>query len=100
GDLQDHEEISDAQTRVTIDEVQDAVMRAAKTVFREDGIGLAGEVAVGEKQELDEGDELGIGGGQGGRRGQQSRLLLTTRLARTLELRIYVSHVDLFDPDC
>ena len=66
GDLQDFEQIGNLQPRVAIDEVQHAVMRTPQAELGEHGIGLAGEVAVGEEQQLDAGDELRIGKGRTG----------------------------------
>ena len=61
GDLQDLEQVGDAKPRMAVDEMQHAVMRAPETQLGERRVRLAGEVAVGEEQQLDEGDEVGIG---------------------------------------
>jgi len=62
--------------------MDDPVMRPAKTVLIEDRVGFGGEVAVGEKQQLDALPHLLLAQeprlGRGGRR-----------------RRFYVSHVDL-----
>ena len=96
GDLQDLEQVGDAQARMAVDEVQHAVMRAPEAELGQDGVGLAREVAIGEEQQLDEGDEMGVGA----RRGRSARPLVNRRPMPAQELGIYVSHVDLFDPDC
>ena len=62
----------------------------------ERGIRLTGEVAVGEEQKLDEGDEVGIGV----RCRRPARAPIDWRAMPAQELGSYVSHVDLFDPDC
>ena len=76
--------------------MQHAVMRAAEAELGEHGVRLAGEVAIGEEQQLDEGDELGIGG----RLPATARALINRRPMPAQELGSYVSHVDLFGPDC
>src|SRR5262249_1406564 len=97
GNLQDLQEIGNAQARVAIDKMQYAVMGAAQPELRQDGICLTGEVAIGKKQQLNEGEKMGIGRLRGEpcpRLGQAGRAL------PAYELRVYVSHVDLFGPDC
>ncbi|MNY53681.1 hypothetical protein D3C86_1894560 [compost metagenome] len=54
GDLQRVEKVSDRHAGLAVDEVQDAVMRAAKTAFFQDGVRIGGEVAIGEEKQLDD----------------------------------------------
>ena len=53
GDAQDRQELADGHPRVSSDEMNDAVMGAAKTVSRQDRVGLGGEITIREKQQLD-----------------------------------------------
>ena len=96
GDLQDLQQVRDPQARIAVDEVQHAVVGAAQAEFGQHGVGLAREVAVGEKQQLDDGDEAGVGAGSDAC--PRFRRLAARYAAQ--RLGIYVSHVDLFDPDC
>ena len=52
--LQDQQDVGDPQARIAGDEVQHAVMGAAVAELGEDRVGIAGEIAVGEKQQLDQ----------------------------------------------
>jgi hypothetical protein len=75
---------------MAVDEMQHAMMRAAETKTRKSLIGIADEVAIGEKQELNE-----IVSG--------TRLVaLAVAVASTQSGRrdVYVSHVDIFSVDC
>src|SRR5204863_155280 len=58
--LQNLQQVGDAKAGMAIDEMQHAVMRASETELGQRRIRLPGEVAVGEEQQLDEGDELRI----------------------------------------
>ena len=60
GDLQDFEQFGDPEAGIAVHEMQDAVMGAPEAVLREHGIGIAGEIAVGEKQKLDAGNEIDL----------------------------------------
>ena len=60
GDLEHVEQVGDAQAGVSVDEMQNAVMGAAEAEILEDGVGVAREVAIGEEQELGEGQQLRI----------------------------------------
>ena len=51
-------QVGDAQSRMAIDEMQHAVMRAAKAEIGEDRVRIAGEIAIGEEQELGEFEQL------------------------------------------
>jgi hypothetical protein len=53
GDAQNAEQLADGHLRVASDEVDDAMMGAAKTISRKDRVGLCGEVAVSKEQQLD-----------------------------------------------
>ena len=59
------------------DKVDDAVMSAAKTVSRENCVGLGGEITIGKEQQLDPLPHLLLGYGMRVRR------------------QIYVRHVDI-----
>jgi hypothetical protein len=77
GDAQDCQELADGHLRVSSDKVDDAVMGAAKTVPREDRIGLGGEITIGKKQQLDPLPHLFLGDD------------------RRMSRQIYVRHIDL-----
>ena len=68
GDGEDVEQVGDAQARMAIDEMQHAVMRAAEAEILEDGVGIAGEIAIGEEQQLGEFEQLRLGQGALARR--------------------------------
>ena len=53
GDAQDRQKLADGHLRVSSDKMDDAVMGAAKTVLRQDRVGLGGEITIGKKQQLD-----------------------------------------------
>src|ERR1700693_5601423 len=53
GDTQDLEQLPDGHLGMTADEVDDPVMGPAEAIFLEDRVGLGGEVAIGEEQQLD-----------------------------------------------
>jgi hypothetical protein len=76
--------------------MQHPVMRPAEPELDQDGIGLAREVTVGEEQQLDEGDQLRVRAGRTG----LACPLVSRRPMPAQQPRIYVSHVDLFDPYC
>ena len=78
---------------MAVDEMQDAVMRAAEAVLRENRVGAGGEIAVGEEQELGAGDELLVrkrigcvmrGSAGGKRRRYGARVAAPTLRYRTL----------------
>jgi hypothetical protein len=50
GDPQDCKELTDGHLRMSSDKMDDAVMGAAKTVLRQDRVGLGGEITIGKKQ--------------------------------------------------
>ena len=50
GDIEDFEEIGNANARMPANEMQRPVMRAPEAQLGEDFIGISGEVAVGEEQ--------------------------------------------------
>ncbi len=95
GDLEDLQEVRDPEARVAIDEVQHAVVGAAEAELGEDGIGVAREIAVGEEQQLDDREQAGVG-----RRRGVALPWLGRREETAQRVGVYVSHVDLFDPDC
>ena len=77
GDAQDCEELADGDPRVSSDKMDDAMMGAAKTVSRQDRVGLGGEIPIGKKQQLD----------------PLPHLLLVN--GRRMSREIYVRHIDL-----
>jgi hypothetical protein len=77
GDAQDRQELADGRLRVSSDKMDDAVMGAAKTVSRQDRVGLGGEITIGKKQQLDPLPHLLLGYG------------------RRMSRQIYVRHIDL-----
>ena len=95
GDLQDFEKLSNLQSRVAVNKMQDTMVGASEAILFQDGIGIAGEIAVGEIEELDAGNEVQW-------RGRALRFTRCTRLqaldpvtAVRHVLGRYVSHVDL-----
>ena len=56
GDLEDVEEVGDADAGMAVDEMDDAVMGAAEAVAEQRGVGIGDEVAIGEEEKLDERD--------------------------------------------
>ncbi len=81
GDLQNVQQLRNLHARVAIDEMQDPVMCAAEPESHEDVVRIADEVAIGEKQKLDQvPDRFWLAGGRGPAGGGY----------------IYVSHVDIF----
>ena len=77
GDAQDCEELADGDPRVSSDKMDDAMMGAAKTVSRQDRVGLGGEITIGKKQQLDPLPHLLLG------------------YSRRVSRQIYVRHIDL-----
>src|SRR5437763_1604485 len=77
GDVQDCQQLADGHLRMASDKVDHTVMGAAKTVSRQDGVGLGGEITIGKKQQLDPLPHLLLGDG------------------RRMSREIYVSHIDL-----
>ncbi len=83
-------------------EMQHPVMGAAEAIFLQNRIGTAGEVAIGEEQELDAGHEVArrevvgpwVGRSAGGRLAAAGARHAAGRNA----VGGYVSHVDLFGP--
>ena len=99
GDLEDMQKIRDPEAGVAVDEMQDAMVRAAKAILFEHLIGVVGEITIGEEEKFDAGDQPV----------SLFPLLLVCRckplrrlIAGSLHLTIqtYVSHVDLFAADC
>src|SRR2546430_475533 len=79
GDLEDVEQRRNLHARVAIDEMQHPVMRAAEAELRQHVVGVADEVAIGKKQELDHvPDRLAarfrVGLGRGGPAGGGSQI--------------------------
>ncbi len=50
---QSAEQFAHRYLRMSSDEMDDAMMRAPKSVLREDRIGLCGEIAIGKEQQFD-----------------------------------------------
>src|SRR5690242_5513309 len=76
--------------------MKDAMMSAAKAVLRQNGVGIAGELAVSEIEKLDARDEIG-GFDRVTRRFRNGRSDQTGNCDPPARrgVRIYVSHVDL-----
>jgi hypothetical protein len=53
GDSQNLQQLGDGQQWMASDEMDNAMMRAPKTVSSEDRIGLRGEITISEEQQLD-----------------------------------------------
>ena len=66
GDLQNVEKLGDRQARHAVDEMQDAVMRAAEAVVGQDLVRIGGEVAIGEEEQLDDREIDAVIAGDGG----------------------------------
>ena len=64
GDAQDGQEFADGHLGVSSDKMNDAVMGAAKTASRQDGVGLGGEITIGKKQQLNPLPHLLLGYGR------------------------------------
>jgi hypothetical protein len=77
GDAQDRQKLADGHLRASSDKMNDAMMGAAKTVSRQDRVGLGGEITIGKKQQLDPLPHLLLGYG------------------RRMSRHIYVRHIDL-----
>ena len=56
------QQITDPLPRATCHEIQDAVMQAGQTAFRQNRIGLCRERPVGKEKQLDGRMELGVTG--------------------------------------
>ena len=93
GDLQDVEEIGDANPGMAVHEMDDAVMRATEAVAAKHLVGIGDEVAVGEEEQLDERD-LGIVLGRQRTRHDTSGTCFADDVG--VVCQIYVSHVDIF----
>jgi hypothetical protein len=96
GDLQDVEQVRDFKPGMAIDEMEHPMVGPSQTVFGECGIRFASEVSISEEQQLNDGEEPRVR--SGGR--CPARLPIRWRLASAQQTRDYVSHVDLFGPDC
>ena len=53
GDAQDGQQVAHAHLRMAADEIDHAVMRPAEAVARQHRVGLGGEIAIGEIEQLD-----------------------------------------------
>jgi hypothetical protein len=53
GNSQDAEQLANRHLRMAPDEMNHTVMGAAEAKLRQDGIGLRGEISIGEEQQLD-----------------------------------------------
>ena len=56
--LENIQQFRDLQAGIAVDEVQHAMMCPAEAVLRQDGVGIAGKIAVGEIEKLDAGDKI------------------------------------------
>ncbi len=66
GDFQNVEKFGDGQTGHAVDEMKDAVMRAAEAVFGQDLVRIRREIAIGEEKELDDRQIDAVVAGDGG----------------------------------
>src|SRR5476651_840561 len=91
GDVEDLEQVSDLHAGVAVDEMQHPVMGAPKGELGKHFVRIADEIAIGEKQQLDDvPDRLG-------RRGGRDRTLRQAAGRHgDLGVHIYVSHIDIF----
>jgi len=91
GDVEQGKQVADCQTRPARDEVQRAVMRAAKPLCGQVDVGPFDHVAVAEVEQLDSPPDLGLA--------QELRRCCGS--GRPYEAKsIYVSHVDAFAIEC
>ena len=81
---------------MAVDEMQHAVMRAAEAEIGEDGIGVAGEIAIGEEQQLDEVEQLASVGACLAASPPLPPAIGSAASAALRRAYIYVSHVDIF----
>ena len=81
GDPQDAEKLRDLHAGIAVDEVQDPVMGTAEAELGQHLVGVADEIAVGEKQQLDQ---------------VPDGLRPVPGFGRNRDAHIYVSHVDIF----
>ena len=58
GDLQNVQKLGDFQAGIAVHEMQHAMMGAAEAILLKNGIGIAGEIAIGEEEKFDAGDEV------------------------------------------
>ena len=104
GDFQEVEQFGHRKARAAVDEIQHAMMGAAEIVAQQQPVGVADEIAIGEKQGLDQ-VEHRLGAARLRRaRGKARRRLLrckasSMRLSRFLAAK-YVSSIDIFQVDC
>src|SRR4029077_4765200 len=96
GDFQNVEQLSDFHTRVAINEMQHAMVRAAKAELVQKLIGVADEVAVGKEQKL---DEIPIGLARIGALGHRRGGPVFARRCQT-DVGHYVSTIDIFRFGC
>src|SRR5262249_23308269 len=87
---QDVEKVGNLHAGIAIDEVQDAMMRAPEAEAGERLVGIADEIPVGEKQELDQVPDRLLQAAIGSR----------VDRGRVVAGNNYVSHVDIFGFDC
>src|SRR5258708_3989196 len=69
GDLENIKELRDLHSGIAIDEMQYAVMSAAKSELLERIVRVTDEISIGKEQEFNEIPQRLVGGRRGGRRG-------------------------------
>src|SRR6202142_3406304 len=91
GDVEDLQQVGDLHAGIAVDEMQHPVMGAPEGELRKHFVRIADEIAVGEKQQLDDvPDRLGRRAGRG------RTLRQAAGWRGDLGVHIYVSHVDIF----
>src|SRR5262249_31590935 len=86
GDFQDLEQVGNLHARVAVDEMQDAVVRAAEPETGQSFVRIAYEIPVGKEQKLDEVPHRLVGG----------RRVVCLARSGPAGRNNYVSHVDIF----
>ena len=66
GDLQHVQELGDGQAGHSIDEMQDAVMRASETVVGQNLVRIGGKIPIGEEEQFDDRQIYPVIAGDGG----------------------------------
>ena len=100
GDAQDVEQFGDGEAGLPVDEMQDAVMRPAEAVVGEDAVGIADEVAIGEEEQLDQVVGRPCLGGTSLAVSRAGLRAAWRGTADTTCTSVYVSLVDISQPDC
>src|SRR5690348_5446513 len=92
GDVQDFEQVGNFHSGIAVDEMENAMVRAAKAEFQQNFIGIADEIPISEKQQLDNVPH----GLRGAGRGTAASWTISETGPGDELAHIYVSHVDIF----